>query len=163
MTELQGTLIERLEQAVKLVCSEVTDEETERFYEIYEKAGIKPSTSAVEFFKKYGGAYRDNYIMLPDPKRNSDIFFKCYGKYDDGDLEYAAQYSDIIKEAAKQDVCPIALIGYQSPTDVFIGENGLLYCMYEFKEEIDVFKTPAEILELYLRNDVPIGVGKKSE
>lgn len=163
MTELQGTLIERLEQAVKLVCSEVTDEETERFYEIYEKAGIKPSLAAVEFFKKYGGAYRDNYIMLPDPKRNSDIFFKCYGKYDDGDLEYAAQYSDTIKEAAKQDVCPIALIGYQSPADVFIGENGLLYCMYEFKEEIDVFKTPAEILELYLRNDVPIGVGKKSE
>lgn len=27
MTELQGTLIERLEQAVNMVCPEVTDEE----------------------------------------------------------------------------------------------------------------------------------------
>lgn len=161
MIELQGTLLERLEQAVTLVCSEVTDEEIERFMDIYEKAGIKPSLAAVEFFKKYGGAYRENYIMLPDPKHNTDIFLKCYGKYEDNDLEYAAQYLDVVKEVAKQDVCPVALIGYQSPADVFIDENGLLYCMYEFKEEIDVFKTPAEILELYLRNDVPIGVDKK--
>lgn len=161
MTELKGTLLERLKQAVQLVCSEVTNEEIERFLGIYENAGIKPSLSAVEFFKKYGGAYRENYIMLPDPKHNTDIFFKCYGKYEDGDLEYAAQYLHKVKEAAKQDVCPVALIGYQSPADVFIDENGLLYCMFEFKEEIDVFKTPAEILALYLKNDVPIGVGKK--
>lgn len=161
MMELQGTLIERLEQAVDMVCAKVTNEEIERFYKIYENAGIKPSLSAVDFFKKYGGAYRDYYIMLPDPKHNTDIFFKCYGKYEDGDLEYAAQYLDMVKEAAKQDVCPVALIGYQSPADVFIGEDGLLYCMYEFKEEIDVFKTPADILETYLRNDVPIGIDKK--
>lgn len=161
MTELQGTLIERLEQAVNLVCSKVTDEEIEHFLKVYENAGIKPSSSAVEFFEKYGGAYRDSYIMLPDPKHNTDIFFKCYGKYEDGDLEYAAQYLDAVKEIAGQDVCPIALIGYQYPADVFIDANGLLYCMYEFKEEIDVFKTPAEILELYLKNDVPIGVDKK--
>lgn len=161
MIELKGTLIERLEEAVKLVCSEVTNEEIERFREIYENAGIKPSLSALEFFKKYGGAYRDSYIMLPDPKYNTDIFFKCYGKYEDGDLEYAAEYVDVVKEVAKQDVCPVALIGYQSPADVFIDGNGLLYCMYEFKEEIDVFKTPAEILELYLKNDVPIGVDRK--
>ena len=161
MIELQGTLIERLEQAVNLVCSEVTDEEFNHFLQIYENAGIKPSLSAIDFFKKYGGAYRDNYIMLPNPKYNADIFFKCYGKYDDGDLEYAIQYLDIVKEAAKQEVCPIALIGYQFPADVFIDENGLLYCMYEFKEEIDIFRTPAEILELYLKNDVPIGVDRK--
>ncbi len=161
MIELQGTLIERLEQAINLVCSEVTNEEAEHFLRIYEKAGITPSLSAVEFFKKYGGAYRDNYIVLPDSKHNKDIFFKCYGKYEDGDLEYAAQYMDVVKEVAKQDVCPVALIGYQSPADVFIDEAGLLYCMYEFKEEIDVFRSPAEILELYLKNDVPIGVDKK--
>lgn len=161
MTDLQGTLIERLEQAVRMVCPEVTDEEIGRFYEIYEKAGIKPSSAAAEFFKKYGGAYRDSYIMLPDPGSNADIFFKCYGKYEDGDLEYAAQYTDTVKEAAEQDVCPVALIGFQHPADVFIGEDGLLYCMYEFKEDIDVFRTPAEILEIYLRNDVPIGVDRK--
>ena len=77
MTELKGKLLERLKQAVQLVCSEVTNEEIERFLGIYENAGIKPSLSAVEFFKKYGGAYRENYIMLPDPKHNTDIFFKC--------------------------------------------------------------------------------------
>lgn len=115
----------------------------------------------MEFFRKYGGAYRDSYILLPDPRYNADVFFKCYGKREDGDLEYAAQYLDMVKQAANQDVCPAALIGYQSPADVFIGEDGLLYCLYEFKEAIDVFRTPAEILESYLRNDVPIGVDRK--
>lgn len=73
MIELHGTLFEKLEQAIDMVCTEVTNEEIERFYVIYKNAGIKPSLAAVNFFKKLGGAYKDNYIMLPDPKHNAEI------------------------------------------------------------------------------------------
>lgn len=52
MTELQGTLIERLEQAANMVYSEVTNEEIEHFYEIYKNVGIIPSLAAVDFFNE---------------------------------------------------------------------------------------------------------------
>lgn len=162
MIELKGTLTERLEAALSLVCAKVTEEQMEHFRDIYEQAGIKPSDAAAEFFGRYGGAYRENYIMLPDAKYNKAIFVRCYGNDSDtGDLEYAMQYMDVIREAAQQEVCPVALIGFDIPADVYIGENGLLYCLYEFKEEIDVFESPAQILEYYLKNSVPIGVDKK--
>ena len=53
------------------------------------------------------------------------------------------------------------MIGYDIPAEVYIGEDGLLYCRYDFKEEIDMFESPAQILEYYLKNNVPIGVDKK--
>lgn len=40
MIELEGTLTERLEKAVALVCDEVTDGQIMHFYDIYGKAGI---------------------------------------------------------------------------------------------------------------------------
>lgn len=57
MIKLQGTLIERLETAVALVCADVTDKQMEHFRYIYEQAGIKPSAAAIEFFGKYGGGF----------------------------------------------------------------------------------------------------------
>ena len=68
---------------------------------------------------------------------------------------------DLIMDAAQQEVCPIGFIGYDIPAEVYIGEDGLLYCRYDFKEEIDMFESPAQILEYYLKNNVPIGVDKK--
>ena len=50
MIKLQGTLIERLEQALSLICKEASDEQVRHFHDIYEKAGIKPSLSAEKFF-----------------------------------------------------------------------------------------------------------------
>lgn len=159
MIELQGTLIERLEKAIPLVCADVTNEQVEHFYDIYEQAGIEPSAAALEFFKKYGGAYREKYIVLPDPKYNKAIFFRCYGNDEKtNNLDYAMQNIDMVRAVAEQEVCPIALIGFDIPADVYVGENGLLYCLYEFKEEIDIFESPAQILEYYLKNHVPIGV-----
>lgn len=162
MIKLEGTLIERLEKAVSLVCTEVTAEQLQHFYDIYEKVGIKPLEAAVEFFKKYGGAYRESYIMLSDPKYNTAVFFRCYGNDEKSDnLDYALQYIDLIKEKAQQEVCPVGLIGFDIPAEVYVGENGLLYCIYEFKEEIDTFESIAQILEYYLKNHVPIGVDRK--
>lgn len=40
MIELEGTLTERLDKAVALVCDEVTDGQIMHFYDIYGKAGI---------------------------------------------------------------------------------------------------------------------------
>lgn len=162
MIELQGTLIERLEMAVQLVCADTTDEQMQHFHDIYEKAGVRPSAAAAEFFRKYGGAYRENYIMLPEPKYNKAVFFRCYGNDETtSDLDYAMQFIDEVRDAAAQDVCPVALIGFDIPAEVYIGENGLLYCLYEFKEEIDTFESPARILEYYLKNHVPVGIEKK--
>ena len=75
-------------------------------------------------------------------------------------LDFALDYIDEIREFAGQDVHPIASIGYCYPADVYIGEDGKLYCSYEFKDEFEVYDTPAEILESYLKNNIPIGVDK---
>ena len=53
MIELNGTLKERVEEAIRLVCTEVTPEEVDNFCALYEKAGIKLFPASIEFFKKY--------------------------------------------------------------------------------------------------------------
>ncbi|MCR5562666.1 MAG: hypothetical protein K6F46_04735 [Desulfovibrio sp.] len=68
---------------------------------------------------------------------------------------------EAVREFAKQEVCPVADIGYSYPAVVYVGENGLLYCAYDFKDEIEVAKTPSEILEPYLKGNIPVGIGEK--
>ena len=34
----------------------------------------------------------------------------------------------------------------------------MLYCVYDFQDEIETFNNPAEILESYLKNLMPIGI-----
>ena len=75
MIELQGTLKERLEKAIELVSTEVTKEEIENFKNIYEKANIKLSQAAIDFYKKYGGVYRNKYVLLNDPTFNKEFCF----------------------------------------------------------------------------------------
>jgi hypothetical protein len=69
MIELSGTLIERLNEAIRLVCTPVSEKEVAGFIALYENAGIELLPSAIDYFKQYGGAYRNSYIMLTDPKR----------------------------------------------------------------------------------------------
>ena len=175
MIELTGTLLERLEQAVRLVCTEVSQEEVDGFIALYRKAGVKLLPSAIEFFKQYGGAYRNSYIMLTDPKYNQEISLHCFDTITNFYYSYAFDPGESEKEAlrqfdwamddlaqvkafAGQEVCPIGMIGYYYPAYVYIGTDGRLYCVYDFKDEIEVFHTPAEILEGYLRNNISIGV-----
>ena len=44
------------------------------------------------------------------------------------------------------------IIGFYYPPVVYVGKDGLLYCIYEYKEEIDVFTTPEEIIADQLSN-----------
>ena len=57
MIELKGTLIERLNEAVRLVCTPVSEEEVAGFIALYKKAGVELLPSAIDYFKQYGGAY----------------------------------------------------------------------------------------------------------
>ena len=177
MIEVKGSLKERIDEAVRLVCAPVSEEEVASFVAFYEKASIRLLPSAIEFFRKYGGFYHGSYIMLKDPTFNKEIYLDCYfvntssyysNAYDllklekemlnrlDGEMDDI----EMVREFAKQEVCPIAEIGYYYPANVYIGEDGKLYCIFNWTEEIGVFNTPEEILESYLGNNPPIGVDK---
>ena len=177
MFELKGTLIERLNEAIKLVCTPVSDEEVAGFIALYKKAGIELLPQAIGFYKQYGGAYRNSYIMLTNPEYNKEISLNCFDTITDFYYSYKFNPAEIekemlrrldeamddieaVKEFAGQNVCPVAEIGYTYPAIVYIGEDSRLYCIYEWTEDIEVFDTPAEIFETYLRNNVPIGVDK---
>ena len=41
---------------------------------------------------------------------------------------------------------------------VYVGEDGRLYCVYDYKEEIDVFDTPEEIIADQLSNHMPVAL-----
>ena len=172
---MKGTLIERLNEAVRLVCTPVSEKEVAGFISLYKKAGIEPLPSAINYFRQCGGAYRNSYIVLTDPRRNKDISLNCFETgmdfyYSYGfdpieiekdmlrRLDWAMDDIEMVQKFAGQNVCPIGEIGYTYPALVYIGENSKLYCIYEWTEDIKTFDTPAEILEPYLRNNNPIGV-----
>ena len=177
MIELKGTLKERIDEAVRLVCTPVSEEEVTGFIALYEKTGVKLLPSAIEFYRKYGGFYRNSYIMLKDPKFNKEISLNCYDTKTDyyysyafdpketekdmlRRLDFAMDDIEMVRDYAGQEVCPIGEIGYYYPADVYIGEDSKLYCIFNWTEEIGVFNTPEEILESYLGNNPPIGVDK---
>ena len=154
----------------------VTQEEVDNFCDLYDKAGVKLLPSAIDFFIQYGGAYRDSYIMLTDPAYNKEISLGCFSlvrkyysyMFDPVSMEKdmlirldeAMEEYDNVKQIAKQEICPVAEIGYYYPALVYIGEDGRLYCVYDWTEEIEVFDDPAQILAEYLKNNIPIGVDK---
>lgn len=76
-------------------------------------------------------------------------------------FEEAMYDIDAVREFAGQEVCPIGDIGYYYPTIVYVGEDGRLYCVYEYKEEIDIFETPEEIIADQLSNHMPVAVKEK--
>lgn len=113
---------------------------------------------------------------MNEPQYNNDIFLDCYGipyirytctnpkgKFQEQlrELGWGANSIEDVKQFAKQEVCPIAEIGYYFQPDVSIGEDGTLYCVYEYKEEIGIFHTPVEILEDQLGNIHPGAVFKE--
>lgn len=164
MIELTGTLKERLDKAIRLAYTEVCEEELKHFRSVYEKAQIHLLPSAEAFYRQYGGVFRKYYLVLNDPKYNRDVSLACYADISDSEEEVMRRFEDammdidLVREYAKQDVCPVGDIGYYYPVVVYVGENGLLYCVYEFQDEIEVFHTPSEILESYLKNNIPVGI-----
>ncbi|MBQ6492601.1 MAG: hypothetical protein IJI92_01865 [Erysipelotrichaceae bacterium] len=167
MIRLNGTLKERLDQAIRMSYTGVTSIEFNHFRHIYSTAGIRLLPSAEEFFKHYGGVFRNYYLVLSDPSYNDDFHFDFYADSTDPKepeeevllrLDNAMRSKKKVKEFAQQKVCPVAKIGYFYPADVFVGENGLLYCVYGLHDEIDVFHTPNEILESSLKDNMPVGI-----
>lgn len=169
MIELKGTLKERLDEAIRLAYTEVNEEELNHFRSIYEKAQIHLLPSAEAFYRQYGGVFRKHYMVLTNPIYNRDVYLSCYADFvnsrdPDPDMAPLRGLDDVmdffeeVKDFAKQEICPVAQIGYYYPADVYVGENGLLYCVYEFQDEIEVFHSPSEIMESYLKNNIPVGI-----
>ena len=73
-------------------------------------------------------------------------------------FEAAMDYIDSVTEFAGQEVCPVGDIGFYYPPIVYVAEDGHLYCVYEYKEEIDVFNTPEEIIADQLSNHMPVAL-----
>ncbi|OUM60365.1 hypothetical protein PIROE2DRAFT_13869 [Piromyces sp. E2] len=172
MIELHGTVKERFDEAIRLSSTKICEKELDYFRYLYDKAQIPLLPSAEEFYKKYGGVFRHHYLVLSDPTFNREIFFTFYTDYavkPKGSekkaltfMEDAMENYGVVKEFAKQDVCPVADIGYYYPPVVYVGENGLLYCVFEYQEEIEVYHTPSEIFAEQLKNNIPIGIEIKS-
>ena len=167
MLELTGTLKERLDEAIRLAHTDVTEEELAHFRSLYAKAKIPLLPSAEAFYRQYGGVFRNHYIVLTDAQFNKDVSLNFYAGISASEKEALRRLDDamidieVVREFAKQEVCPVADIGYSYPAVVYVGENGLLYCAYDFKDEIDVFKTPSEILEPYLKGNIPVGIDER--
>ena len=140
--------MERLDEALSLTNIGVSEESLDRFRRIYGKAQIPLLPAALDFYKAYGGEFRDQYLVLSDPIYNGEVFFTFYADLVDSQgsdaealrrLAFAMDDVDEVRKYAKQAVCPVADIGYYYPAVVYVGENGLLYCVYEFQDEIEVF------------------------
>lgn len=167
--ELSGTRLERIEEAFRRAYTDVSEQEIEHFHEVYEKAGIPLLPAAERLYERYGGVFRNHYIELDEPIYNNDIFLFFYA--DPGEtrwpnemerrFEEAMYEIDAVREFAGQEVCPIGDIGYYYPPIVYVGEDGRLYCVYEYKEEIDIFETPEEIIADQLSNHMPVAVKEK--
>ena len=164
MIELCGTRRERLDQAIRLAYTEVSEAELEHFRAMYRKAGIALLPAAEALYRRYGGVFRKQYLFLDDPVYNRDVYLAFYADISDSEKEIlrrfdeAMQDIDQVRAFAKQELCPIGDIGFYYPACVYVGEDGLLYCVFEYKDEIEVHHEPAEILDEQLSNHLPIGL-----
>lgn len=164
--ELTGTKKERLDEAFRLAYTDVSNQELDHFREVYEKVGIRLLPAAERLYKHYGGVFRNHYIELDEPIYNNDIILFFYANLGEtrwpNEMEnlFEAAMDDIdrVGEFAGQEVCPIGDIGFYYPPMVYVGEDGRLYCVYEYKEEIDVFDTPEEIIADQLSNHMPVAL-----
>ena len=168
--ELNGTKKERIAKAFQLAYTDVSDQKISHFKEAYEKVGILLLPSAERLYKQYGGVFRNHYIELDEPQYNGDVFLLFYA--DLGETRWPnemerrfeeAMYDiDVVKDFANQEVCPIGDIGFYYPPIVYVGEDERLYCTYEYKEEIDVFATPEEIIADQLSNHMPVALKERN-
>ena len=151
MIELTGTLKERLDEAIRLTRAEVSEEELAHFREIYRKAKIALLPSAEELYKQYGGVFRKQYLFLDEPRYNRDVYLDFYADSSDSEQEVLRRLDDAmldidcVREFARQEVCPVGDVGFYYPACVYVGADGLLYCVFEYKDEIERYREPSEI------------------
>ena len=167
--ELSGTKKERIAEAFRLAYTDVSDQELEHFREVYEKVGIRLLPAAERLYEQYGGIFRNYSPELDEPIYNNDIFLLFYA--DLGETRWLnemerrfeeAMYDiDIVRKYARQEVCPVGDIGFYYPPVVYVGEDGRLYCIYEYKEEIDVFAAPEEIIADQMSNHMPVALKER--
>ena len=167
--ELSGTKKERIAEAFRLAYTDVSDQELEHFREVYEKVGIRLLPAAERLYEQYGGVFRNYSLELDEPVYNNDIFLLFYA--DLGETRWLnemerrfeeAMYDiDIVRKYARQEVCPVGDIGFYYPPVVYVGEDGRLYCIYEYKEEIDVFAAPEEIIADQMSNHMPVALKER--
>ena len=166
--ELNGTLRERVDQAVKLSRSDVSEEEIGRFCSVYAEAGIPLLPSAVRFYKTWGGIFRTHRLALSDPLYDRDVSWFFYAGSGNSPQEKkeaiqrlrdAAEFGlEEAREFAQQEVSPLGEFGFYYPPAVYIDPKGKLYCIFEYKEEMEVFLCPEEILASQLGRLMPAGL-----
>ena len=164
--ELTGTRKERIDEAFNLAYTDVSDQELEHFREVYKKVGITLLPSAERLYKQYGGVFRNHYIELDKAEYNKDVFLLFYADLGETRwpnemerrFEEAMNDIDIVRELAGQEVCPVGDFGFYYPPVVYVGEDGRLYCVYEYKEDINVYYTPEEIITDQLGNHMPVAL-----
>jgi hypothetical protein len=167
--ELSGTKKERIAEAFRLAYTDVSDQELQHFREVYEKVGIRLLPAAERLYEQYGGVFRNYYLELDEPIYNNDVFLLFYANLGETRwpnemerrFEEAMYDIDIVRKFARQVVCPIGDIGFYYPPVVYVGEDGCLYCIYEYKEVIDVFATPEEIIADQLSNHTPVALKER--
>lgn len=162
--ELTGTQEERWKQAVCLAYTDVTDEELENFHTVYKEAGINILPSAEELFKKYGGTFRTLRPIFNQDVCTSEFewgftanltFVKWAGKGEAiGGLKEMMEEADEVRKFAGQEICPVGMFGYYYPPEVYVGEDGRLYCVYDYTDQISVFNTPEEIVKDQIGDDI---------
>ena len=118
--------------------------------------------AAERLYKQYGGVFRNRYIELDELGYNDEIIMFFYAdlwenRYPnemENLFETAREDFDILREFVGQEVCPLGDIGYYYPPIVYVGENGLLYCVYEYMDEIEIYDTHEEIMAIQLSEKV---------
>lgn len=156
MTELTGTLRQRIDAAMRWNSGAVSHDDVLHFCGVYRAAGIELLPSAMELYKQYGHMFREHALIFEDAGYNGEFVFVFYSDLPVSDrkkirtLQEALAAMDSVYAFAGQQTCPIGEIGFYYPPIVYIGEDGTLYCVHDYEDEIRVYGTPEDIMEYEL-------------
>lgn len=164
MKKLTGSLRQRINEAIQLTHSAVDDEQCACFCKFYAEAGEEQLPAAMSFYRNYGNCFKKLCFVFENPGYNKEFVFEFYSDlpYPNhegvGRLQRAMEDKKAIVEYAKQKVCPVGDFGFYYPATVYVGADGILYCVYEYEDKIRVFKTVEALLEFELLSHIPAGI-----
>lgn len=164
MKKLTGTLRQRIDEAIRLTRSAVNDEQCTCFCKFYAEAGEELLPAAISFYRNYGNCFKKHCFVFENSGYNKEFVFDFYFDLPSpnhekvGRLQWAIENKNTISEYAEQKVCPLGEFGFYYPSTVYIGTDGILYCVHEYEYKIRVFKTVEALLEFELLAHIPIGI-----